>query len=271
MAHMRSRDSPWYRIKMKVIQVMKKKMKWIYLTRWNITPTRWRLDLGEQGLQLLSVSGNGWRWRGSTPHSLGARRCQHILDSKLLTEVPQARWSTNWMRDLLHIQDVPACVRSFQCLNSMPEIMQDKKSQWKAATKELRKQAKSIKIYRTCKATGLILLLVTWVHTWTPKLHPIEWMRCHLQFITKRLQTISKNSWVLHKYKGIKSIKKQTALQKVEPWLGHSRLPTIRLSQVRGSNPIFMAGKAKCRGRRHPAAHLEHRTVKMDVKTEAIL
>jgi hypothetical protein len=61
------------------------------------------------------------------------------------------------MRDLQHIQDVPACVRSFQCLNSMLEIMQDKKSQWRAATKEPRKQAKS----RTCKATGLIPLLVT--------------------------------------------------------------------------------------------------------------
>lgn len=166
MERMRCRDSPWHRIKMKVIPAMKKKMKWICLTRWNITPTRLRVDLGrEQGLQLLEVSANGWRWRGSTPHSLGAGRSsnnnKHIRDSKLLKEVPQARWSTNWMPDQQHIQDVPACVRSSQCLNSMLEIMQDKKSPWRAATKELRKQAKSRIYSRTCKGTGLILLLVT--------------------------------------------------------------------------------------------------------------
>jgi len=67
----------------------------------------------------------------------------------------------------------------------------------------------------------------------------------------------------------------QSALQKVKQWLGNSKL-TILLSQVRGSNPIFMAGKAKCRGQRSPAAHLEPRMVKMiyleiDVQTEAIL
>ena len=43
----------------------------------------------------------------------------------------------------------------------MLEIMQDKKSQWRAVTKELRKQAKSRIYSRTCKGTGLILLLVT--------------------------------------------------------------------------------------------------------------
>jgi len=43
----------------------------------------------------------------------------------------------------------------------MLEIMQDKKSQWRAVTKELRKQAKSMIYNRTCKGTGLILLLVT--------------------------------------------------------------------------------------------------------------
>lgn len=67
----------------------------------------------------------------------------------------------------------------------------------------------------------------------------------------------------------------QAALQKVKPWLGHSKLLTILRSQVRGSNPIFMAEKAKCRGQRLPVAHLviliEPRMVKIDVKTEAIL
>jgi hypothetical protein len=65
------------------------------------------------------------------------------------------------MPDQQDIQDVPACVRSSQCLNSMLEIMQDKKSPWRAATKELMKQAKSRIYSRTCKGTGLILLLVT--------------------------------------------------------------------------------------------------------------
>jgi len=68
----------------------------------------------------------------------------------------------------------------------------------------------------------------------------------------------------------------QSALQKVKPWLGHSQLLTILLSRVRGSNPIFMVEKAKCRGQRLPtttttAAHLKPRMVEIDVKTEAIL
>ena len=63
----------------------------------------------------------------------------------------------------------------------------------------------------------------------------------------------------------------QSALQKVKLWLGNSQLLTTLLSQVRGSSPIFMAEKAKCRGQRFPAAHLELKVVKIDVQTEAIL